>query len=141
MASAIAVSPIVFSFTSATGGSGGTQPGYNVVFIENQAVTWIEKAIFEATFVPTATASGLSFGSAFELLKQLGTPVERLARTGLSKLTEFKTADVNSISNGGSTPETIFKSIKEVNVQHPSVSHLARLTQRDQEATDWQVVA
>lgn len=140
MAKAIAKNPIVFSFTSATGGSGGTKPGYNVVFIEDQAPTWIEKVIFEATFVPTATASGLSFGSAFELLKS-GTPVERLARTGLSKLTEFKTADVNSISNGGSTPETIFKSVKEVNVQHPSVDRVARLTQRDQEASDWQVVA
>jgi len=140
MASAIIVNPIVFSFTSATGGSGGTEPGYDVVFIEDQASTWIEKTIFEDTFAPTATASGLSFGSAIELLKA-GTPVERLARTGISKLTEFKTADVNSISNGGSTPETIFKSIKEVNVQHPSVDRVARLTQRDQEASDWQVVA
>ena len=139
MASAIAINPIVFSFVSATGGEGGTVPGYNVVFIKNQDPTWIEKTIFEATFTPTATATGLSFGSAFELLKA-GTPIERLSRKGLSKLTDFKTADVNSISNGGSTPETIFKSIKEVNVQHPSVSHLARLTQRDQEATDWQAV-
>lgn len=138
MATAIAKQPIVFSFTAATGGQGGTEDGYDVVFTENDSAVWIEKTIFEAFFVPTATANGLSFGSAFELLKA-GTSVERASHDGIKYLDSLFTADSNSMFDGGKTPKNELRSIKEVSIECPYVSKIAILSDGDLTASDYQV--
>lgn len=157
--------PVVVSATVATGGVGGTEEGYNVVFKTGQDAVWIEKVVFEANFGHVTDATGLSFPSALALLQE-GVEIERVAYSGLKKLIEFKNPDRFNYTttvgegddavdvetqvadprgllyaNGNQVPETRFMHID----CHEAISNAPRrgvwnATARDMTATDWKAV-
>jgi len=150
--------PIVFSAVEATGGYGGLEDGYDVIFIEGQEAVWFEKTVFEATFGHVDEAEGLTSMSALALLK-IGKEVERVAFAGLKKLIEFKNPDrfnyLNDddevvqvrdprgigYANGNQLPVTRFIHID----CHEAIANAPRrkvweATARDFMASDWKVV-
>lgn len=150
--------PIVLSAVEATGGSGGTVDGYDVVFVTGGDTIWIEKVAFEEAFGAIETAEDLTFPSALAVLQE-GIEVEREAQEGEVKLTEFKlptrfnyvndneeTVEVDdprglTTKDGNQIPVTRFMHINCVrNLANAKSASVWGATSRDLTANDWKIV-
>lgn len=150
--------PIVLSAREATGGAGGSEDGYDVVFVTGGDTVWIEKTAFEEAFGAIETAEDLTFPSALAILQE-GIEVEREAQAGQIKLIEFKkperfnyvndametveVADPRGITykDGNQIPVTRFMHINcYQNLANARPASIWEATSRDLTANDWKVV-
>lgn len=150
--------PIVLSATEATGGYGGLEDGYDVVFVTGGETVWIEKVAFEEAFGAIETAEDLTFPSALAVL-QAGIEVEREAQEGEVRLTEFKlptrfnyvndeqeTVEVPdprglTTKDGNQIPVTRFMHINCVrDLANAKSASVWEATSRDMTANDWKTV-